>query len=92
MKWTSKTDAKFKTLQQKFRDGLAFAMSKVSLILDARKQYVHSFIQAVANMADTQMSLVLNSQATACQPEPPATIADCSHLLSNQCFDVTAWV
>ena len=42
MKWTSKTDGKFKTVQQKFRDGLAFTMKTVSLITDANKQYVHS--------------------------------------------------
>ena len=44
------------------------------------------------NKADTKMSPVLSSQATACQPEPPATIADCSDLMSHPCFDVTALV
>ena len=86
MKWTSKTDGKFKTAQQKFKVGLAFTMKTVSLMTDANKQYVHSPIQTVVNLADTAMSPVLNSQANACQPEPPATRADCSHLMSHQLF------
>ena len=92
MRWTSKADSRFQTVKQKIKDGLAFTMTKVSFINDAKKQYIHSPIQTVVNLAETLMSPLLNSKENACHPEPPATIADCSHLTSHQCFDVTALV
>ena len=92
MRWSSKVDGKFKVVTAKIKDGLAFAMTKASFINDAKKQYIHSPIQTVVNLAETLFSPLLNSKANACYPEPTATIADCSHLMNHQCFDVAALV
>ena len=92
MRWTFKSDNKFRSLQQKLSNGLAFTMTKVSLISDAKKQYIHSPIQTVVNVAETHFSPLLHSKEKSRCPEPPATIADCSHLTNEQLFDVTALV
>ena len=39
MRWAQKND-KFRSIQQKLTDGLAFTMTKVSLVNDAKKQYI----------------------------------------------------
>ena len=45
------------------------------------------------NVADTTFSSLLHSKdSNLCYPEPPATIADCEHLTSQQFFDVIALV
>ena len=68
-------------------------MSHVSFMKDAKKQYIHSPIQTVVSVGDTHFSPLLNSKdIDKCYPEPPATIADCEHLTSQQLFDVTALV
>jgi hypothetical protein len=93
MRWTQQDDSKFRSVQNKLSDGLAFNMTKVSIVNDAKKQYIHSPIQTVVNVGDTLFSPLLHSTGNKeCYPEPPATIADCSHLTSQQLFDVTALV
>jgi len=93
MRWTKKSEDKFRSVQQKLSNGLAFTMTKVSIVNDAKKQYIHAPIQTVVNVGDTLFSPLLNSNGSdKCYPEPPATIADCAHLTSQQLFDVTALV
>ena len=92
MRWTYKSENKFHNFQHKLTDGLAFTMSQVPLAGDAKKQYIHSPIQTVVNVADTHFSPLLHSKENNRCPEPPATIADCSHLTNQQLFDVTALV
>ena len=77
MRHTIKLDSKFQAVTQKFKDGLAFTMSAVAIVSDAKKQYVHSPIQLTVNLAETNMNPLLNSKNTACQHQPPAMIADC---------------
>ena len=93
MRWSKKDDNKFQAVQNKLSDGLAFIMTKVSIVNDAKKQYIHAPIQTVVNVSDTVFSPLLNSRDTKdCYPEPPATIADCANLTNQQFFDVTALV
>ena len=93
LRWSKKGDNKFRAVQNKLSDGLAFIMTKVSIVNDAKKQYIHAPIQTVVNVADTHFNPLLNSTGSkSCYPEPPATIADCSNLTSQQFFDVTALV
>ena len=93
MRWTKSSENKFRTVQEKLSDGLAFMMTNVSIVNDAKKQYIHAPIQTVVNLADTVFSPLLNSKDTKhCYPEPPATIADCANLTNQQFFDVTALV
>ena len=96
MKWTKKDDAKFRSIQKKLADGLSFTMTKVSVINDAKKQYINSPIQVVVNVGGTHFNPLLHSKDSAdgCDtyPEPPATIADCSLLTTQQFFDITALV
>ena len=93
MRWSKKDDTKFRAVQNKLSDGLAFIMTKVSINNDAKKQYIHAPIQTVVNVSDTVFSPLLNSKDTKdCYPEPPATIADCANLTNQQFFDVTALV
>ena len=93
MRFTKKIDKKFNQVQQKLSDGLAFTMTKVSIVNDAKKQYIHSPIQTVVNVAETTFHPLLQSKdSTECYPEPCATTADCAHLTSQQLFDVTALV
>ena len=92
MRWTKKSENKFCSVQKNLSNGLAFTMTKVSIVNDAKKQYIHAPIQTVVNV-DTLFSPLLNSNGSdKCYPEPPATIADCEHLTSQQLFDVTALV
>ena len=74
------------------KDGLAFTMTKVSFISDAKKQFIHTPIQTVANVAETKMAPLLDSKENKCYPEPPATVAECAQLSSHQQFDITALV
>ena len=93
MKWAKKDEQKFRTIQNKLSDGSAFIMTKVSISTDAKKQYMHAPIQTMVNVSDTIFSAVLRSKdAKECYPQPPATIADCANLTSQQFFDVTALV
>jgi hypothetical protein len=93
LRWTKANDSKFLAAQKKFCNGFAFMMTKVSIIPDAKKQYIHAPLQTVVNLGDTTFSPVLNSKDTnLCYPEPPATIADCEHVTNQQFFDVTALV
>ena len=93
MRYTKNNENKFQTIQNKLSDGLAFIMTKVSIINDAKKQYIHAPIQTVVNVSDTVFSSLLNSKnAKDCYPEPPASIADCANLTNQQFFDVTALV
>ena len=92
MRWTSKTDDKFKKAMQKLQNGLAFTMTKVSFIDDAKKEYIHSPIQIVLNLSDTHTVPVLNNQENASYPQTLATIADCLHLMSHQSFEVMVLV
>ena len=46
MRWSSKTDTKFGTLREKFTDGRAFTMTKVSFMPDAKNNTsTHPFRQ-----------------------------------------------
>ena len=93
LRWNKNNESKFLAVQKKLCDGFAFIMTKVSISNDAKKQYIHAPIQTVVNVADTTFSPVLHSKdSNLCYPEPPATIADCVHLTSQQFFDVTALV
>ena len=93
MRWSKKDETKFRAVQEKLVDGLAFNMTKVSIVNDAKKQYIHAPIHTVVNLSDTSFTPLLNSKdAKNCYPEPPATIADCAHLTNQQFFDVTALV
>ena len=93
MRWATKDANKFHSVEQKFKDGLAFTMTKVSIVKDAKKDYVHCPIQLVVNVGSTSFSPLLNSSVIGnSYPEPPASIADCSHLTKQQLFDVTALV
>ena len=93
MRWNSKDANKFHSVVQKFKDGLAFTMTKVSIVKDAKKDYVHCPIQLVVNVGSTSFRPLLNSGVIGnTYPEPPASIADCSHLTRHQLFDVTALV
>jgi len=92
MRWNSKNDNKFKSVVSKFKDGLAFTMTKAPFVADAKKQHAHTPIQAVVNLAEAQMSPSLNNKETKHYPEPPATIAECSHISNDQQFDITALV
>jgi hypothetical protein len=93
MRWNKKDESKFRSIQQKLTDGVALTMTNVSIVKDAKKQYIHSPIRTVVSVGDTQFSPLLNSKdIDNCYPEPPATIADCEHLTSQQLFDVTALV
>ena len=93
MRWSKKDENKFRAVQNKLSDGLAFIMTKVSINNDAKKQYIHAPIQTVVNVSDTVFNPLLNSKDTKdCYPEPPATIADCANLTNQQFFDVTALV
>ena len=93
MRKTKKEENKFRSIQKKLTDGLAFTMMKVSFINDAKKQFIHSPIQIVVGVGGTQFSPLLNSKDSGdTYPEPPATIADCSRLTSQQFFDITALV
>ena len=93
LRWTKANDSKFVAAQKKFCNGFAFMMTKVSIIPDAKKQYIHAPLQTVVNLGDRTFSPVLNSKDTnLCYPEPPATIADCEHVTNQQFFDVTALV
>eukprot|EP00959_Pyramimonas_sp_CCMP1952_P054825 1145920-Pyramimonas_sp.AAC.1 len=86
-------EKKFRAVQDKLSEGLAFIMTKVSIVSDARKQCIHAPIQTVVNLSDTGFSPLLNSKDTKdCYPEPPGTIADCANLSNQQLFDVTALV
>ena len=68
MRWTSKTDDKFKKAVQKFQKGPAFTMTKVSFINDAKKKYIYQPIQFVFNLSDTHMVPVLKGQQNMCYP------------------------
>ena len=93
MRFTKKLENTFRSVQKKISDGLAFTMSKVSIVSDARKQYTHTPIQTIVNLGDTHFAPLLNSKDhDKCYPEPSATIADCSRLTTQQLFDVTALV
>ena len=93
MRWSKRDENKFRAVQDKLSDGLAFIMTKVAIVNDAKKQCIHAPIQTVVNLSDTVFSLLLNSKDTEdCYPEPPATIADCANLTNQQFFDVTALV
>jgi hypothetical protein len=93
MRWATKDANKFHSVEQKFKDGLALTMTKVSIVKEAKKDYVHCPIQLVVNVGSTSFSPLLNSSVIGnSYPEPPASIADCSHLTKQQLFDVTALV
>ena len=42
MRWTKTNDNKFRAVQNKLSDGLAFIMTKLSIVNDAKKQYIHA--------------------------------------------------
>ena len=42
MRLTKQNETKFREIQNKLSDGLAFTMTKVSIIHDAKKQYIHA--------------------------------------------------
>ena len=68
-------------------------MSKVAIVNDAKKQYIHTPIQTVVKVSDTIFTPLLSSkQYDKCHPEPSAMIADCSRLTTQQLFDVIALV
>ena len=93
MRFAKKNENTFRTIQQKISDGLAFTMTKVSIVGDAKKQYTHTPVQTVVNVGDTRFAPLLNSKDhDKCYPEPSATVAGCSHLSTQQLFDVTALV
>ena len=71
-RWTSKTDNKFKSVVNKFKDGLGFTMTKVSFSNDVKKQFIHTPIQTVVNLAETQMAPLLDKKETKRYPEPPS--------------------
>ena len=72
MRWTKKEEHKFRTIQNKLSDGLAFIMTKVSISTDAKKQYIHAPIQTMVNVSDTIFSPVLHSKdSKECYPQPP---------------------
>ena len=64
MRWSKKDDNKFRAVQNKLSDGLAFIMTKASISNDAKKQYTHAPIQTVVNVSDTVFSPLLNSKDT----------------------------
>ena len=93
MRFAKKNEKAFHNIQQKICDGLAFTMTKVSIVGDAKKQYTHTPIQTIVNVGDTPFAPLLNSKDhDRCYPEPSTTIADCSRLTTQQLFDVTALV
>ena len=93
MRFAKRNENTFRTIQQKISDGLAFTMTKVSIVGDAKKQYTHTPIQTIVNVGDTRFAPLLNSKDhDKCYPEPSATVAGCSHLSTQQLFDVTALV
>ena len=57
MRWSKKEENKFRSIQKKLTDGLAFTMMKVSFINDAKKQFSHSPIQIVVGVCGTQSGL-----------------------------------
>ena len=71
MRWTQKTENKFRSVQQMLTDGLAFTMTKVSIINDAKKQYIHAPIQTVVNVADTHFCPLGRHSTAAPVPEFP---------------------
>ena len=42
MRWSKKDENKFRSVQNKLSDGLAFIMKNVSISNDAKKQYIHA--------------------------------------------------
>ena len=62
MRWNKKDENKSRSVEQKLTDGLAFSMSHVSFMKDAKKQYIHSPIQTVVSVGDTHFSPLLNSK------------------------------
>ena len=50
MRFGKENENAFKTTQQKISDGLAFTMTKVSTVGDAKKQYTHTPIQTIVNV------------------------------------------
>ena len=68
-------------------------MTKICLINEAKKQYIISPYQVVVGVGNTHLTPVLNTKDHApINPEPPATIAECSLLRSQQYFDITALI
>ena len=93
MRFNKKDEKKFSELLAKLTNGLAFTMSNISINTEAKKKYIHSPIQTVVNVLETNFSPLLHSKDTNdCYPEPPASIADCANLTSEQFFDVIALV
>ena len=79
--------------KEKFKEGLVFKLSKVSLASNVKKQYVNTPLQLVVNLRNTDSTSLLKVlKASAAQPAPPNSVADCIGILSNQQFDVTALI
>ena len=93
MRWAKNTEGKLNVIKSKIRNGLAFSMSKVAIVDDAKKPYTHTPIQIVVNVSDTQLDPLLHSKEheKGC-PEPPAVIAECENLTKAQVFDVIGLV
>ena len=82
MQWTKKDESKFLSIEHQLADGLAFTMTKVSLIKESKEQYTQSPIQIVVGVGGTQCSPVPSSKNNGdAYPEPLATIAECSLLI-----------
>ena len=93
MKWTKRSENIFNSLPNKFREGVAFRMTRVAFNDDTKKQYIHTSIQTSIKLHETTFAPLLNSKEyDSCGPEPVATIAECAGLTTQQFFDVVALV
>ena len=79
-------------MQNTYKDGNRFVMSKVNFVEDAKAAYVSCPVKLVVDLSKTTMDRCAVTTGSAVQPTPTATVAGSIDLATNQFFDVTALV
>jgi hypothetical protein len=80
-------------LQTKFKENLAFRISKVALDKEAKQEFLHTPVKLRIDLSKTKADpLLQQKQDDILQPIPSMSIKECSKLQQSQRFDVTAFV
>ena len=82
------------TALNKYKDKLAFKITRVQLLTETKQQYLHCPVKLIVDLGKTKTDPMLanTKDLASLQPQPPMTLSDAKTLHQAQRFDITAIV